>query len=185
MVLLGIGHGLLKAYISRPNSIVIAGVRDLSKDTSKSLSSVAVGKGSKLVIVKLDSHSKTDAKSAVQLLRSEHGIDHLDVVIANAGIANYWGSALETPPAELRDHIDVNAIAILTLFQATWSLLQASQNPKFILASSILASMGMMEEIPMPDAALGASKAAANFLMLKIHHEHPKLTVVPLHPGYA
>ena len=185
MILLGLGRGLLEVYLSRPNSIVVAAVRDPSNETSKSLSSITVGKGSKLIVVKLDSLSETDAKSAVQLLKSEHGIDHLDTVVANSGIANYYGTALETPISELRDHINVNTIGTLILFQATWPLLQFSQNPKFILISTGIASMGYMENIPMPVTAYGSSKAAANFIVLKMHYEHPQLTVFPLHPGFA
>ncbi|MCJ1431852.1 hypothetical protein MMC27_001207 [Xylographa pallens] len=181
----GIGRGLLEVYLSRPNSIVVAGVRDPSNETSKSLSTIAVGKGSRLIVVKLDNLSETDAKSAVQLLKSEHSIDHLDTVIANSGIANYYGTALETPISELRDHINVNAIGTLILFQATWPLLQVSQNPKFILVSTGIASMGYMEHVPMAVTAYGSSKAAANFIVLKIHYEHPQLTVFPLHPGWV
>ena len=164
---------------------MVAGVRDPSNETSESLSSIAVGKGSKLIIVKLDSLSETDAKSAVQVLKTEHGIDHLDTVIANSGIANYYGTALETPIAEVRDHINVNTIGTLVLFQATWPLLQVSHNPKFILVSTGIASMGYMKHVPMAITAYGSSKAAANFIVLKIHYEHPQLTVFPLHPGLA
>jgi len=181
----GIGRGLLEAYLSRPNSIVIAGVRDPLNASSKTLSSISAGKGSKVIIVKLDSLSETDAKTAVQLLKSEHGIDHLDVVIANSGIGKYYGSALDTPISELRDHIDVNTIGMLVLFQATWPLLQVSQSPKFILVSTGVASMGLMEQVPMLATAYGASKAAANFITLKIHYENPKLTIFPLHPGWV
>ncbi|MCJ1377335.1 hypothetical protein MMC17_000430 [Xylographa soralifera] len=181
----GIGRGLLEVYLSRPNTIVVAGVRDPSNDTSKSLSSITAGKGSRLIVVKLDSLSETDAKSAVQILKSEYGIDHLDTVVANSGIANYYGTALETPISELRDHINVNTIGTLILFQATWPLLQFSQNPKFILVSTGIASMGYMEHVPMNVTAYGSSKAAANFIVLKIHYEHPELTVFPLHPGWV
>ncbi|MCJ1281902.1 hypothetical protein MMC26_001225 [Xylographa opegraphella] len=181
----GLGRGLLELFLSRPNSIVIAGVRDPSNDTSKSLSSITVGEGSKLVVVKVDSLSETDAKSAVEVLKSEHGIDHLDIVVANSGIAKYFGPALETPISELRDHINVNTIGTLVLFQATWPLLQFSQKPKFILISTAIASMGYMEQVPMAITAYGASKAAANFIVLKIHNEHPQLTVFPLHPGWV
>ncbi|MCJ1400300.1 hypothetical protein MMC11_003505 [Xylographa trunciseda] len=181
----GIGRGLLEVFLSRPNSVVIAGVRDPSNETSKSLNSLSAGKGSKLIIVKLDSLSETDAKAAVQTLKSEHGIDHLDVVIANSGIGSYYGSALETPISELRDHINVNTIGVLVLFQATWPLLKAAQSPKFILVSTGVASMGLMEHVPMLATAYGASKAAANFITLKIHFENPHLTIFPLHPGWV
>ncbi|KZP04636.1 hypothetical protein FIBSPDRAFT_967959 [Athelia psychrophila] len=43
-------------------------------------------RGSKLIIVKIDSASGSNAADAVELLRKDHGFASLDVVIANAGI---------------------------------------------------------------------------------------------------
>ncbi|MCJ1377801.1 hypothetical protein MMC17_000897 [Xylographa soralifera] len=181
----GIGRGLVEEYLSRPNSTVVAAVRDPSNATSQSLSTIAIAKGSKLITVKIDSLSETDAKAAVELLKESHGISKLDVVIANSGIGKYFGQAGETPISELRDHLDVNYIGTLVLFQATLPLLEASADPKFVLVSSFLGSLSDMEKYPLPVLSYGASKAAANYMIRKIHFEYPKLTVFSMSPGWV
>jgi norsolorinic acid ketoreductase len=136
-----------------------------------------------LITVKLDSTSTTDAADAVTILKSEHHIDHLDVVIANAGIANYFGPVLTTPVDQFKEHLEVNAVGVLVLFQAVHDLLSASKNPKFVTISSPVGSIGHQELIPIPSTAYGASKAALNYLTRKIHFENPNLVVFPLSPG--
>lgn len=61
----GIGKGLLEVFVSRPDTTVIAAVRDVEKST-KDLSAAKTGKGSKVIIVKIDSTSETDAAVAVK-----------------------------------------------------------------------------------------------------------------------
>lgn len=48
------GHAYVEAFLRRPNSTVIATVRDPSSDATKSLSSLATGADSSLHVVKLD-----------------------------------------------------------------------------------------------------------------------------------
>lgn len=134
--------------------------------------------------MKIDSHSETDAEVAVKQLKQEHGIDHLDIVIANAGIANNADATLKVPIHVVRNHLDVNLIGALVLFQATWPLLQQSSDPKFVHVSTTLSSMGDMENWPIPAAAYGASKAAMNYFSRKIHFEIEGLTSFAIHPGY-
>ncbi|MCJ1420680.1 hypothetical protein MMC32_007039 [Xylographa parallela] len=181
----GIGRGLVEEYLSRPNSTVVAAVRDPSNVTSQSLGTIAVAKGSKLITVKIDSLSETDAKAAVETLKESYGISKLDVVIANSGIGKYFGQAGETPISEIRDHLDVNYIGTLVLFQATLPLLEASADPKFVLVSSFLGSLGDMEKYQLPVLSYGASKAAANYMIRKIHFEYPKLTIFSMSPGWV
>lgn len=174
--------GLTRTFLARPNSTVVATVRDPSKtDSVASLKALTVGAGSKLIIVKIDSLSETDAADAVKLLQSEHGITSLDVVVANSGIANYIGPVITTPLKEFRSHFEVNTIGPLVLFQATAALLEAAKDPKFFVVSTAAASITDM--MPMPAAAYSASKAAINFITRKIHFEHEKITTVALTPG--
>jgi norsolorinic acid ketoreductase len=180
---LGIGLGLVEAYLSRPNSVVIAAVRDPSSKSSAALSILPSGAGSTVVVVKLDSLSETDAIIATTKLHSDYGIDHIDTVIANAGIANYWGSALAVPLDALRDHYNVNTLGTLTLFQATWPLLERSSRPKFVFVSSTVGSISDMEKWPLQGVAYGVSKAAMNYIVRKIHIEQEVLTVFSIHPG--
>ena len=58
--------------------------------------------------MKIDSTSEADAREAVEELRSKHGIDHLDTVIANAGIGKYHGPLMGVTTAQLQEHINVN-----------------------------------------------------------------------------
>ena len=60
----------------------MATVRDPSAKSSKELEAFSAGlkNGSKIIVVKVDSASETDAQEAVEKLKAEHGIDRLDVV---------------------------------------------------------------------------------------------------------
>ena len=174
---------MLEALLQRPNSIVIAGVRDPSHSTSKDLSTLNVASGSKVIVVKIDSLSDTSAKAAIHEISSKHGITEIDTVIANAGIANYYGLAAETPLSEVREHFEVNVIGVLALFQAVLPLLKKSSKPIFVIISSFVASIGDMEKFPLQSTAYGASKAAVNYVARKIHFENPNLIAFPISPG--
>lgn len=65
----GIGKGLVQSLLQRPDTTVIAGVRDRSATAAQALLDLSKAQGSKLILVKLDSESETDAKEAVQLLQ--------------------------------------------------------------------------------------------------------------------
>ncbi|KAL3458186.1 hypothetical protein BJX64DRAFT_228447 [Aspergillus heterothallicus] len=121
----GLGKGLVAAFLLRPHSTVIAGVRNPATQRA-SLDELPVADSSTLIIVQLDCASKTDALDAVRTLQADHGISHLDVVIANAAIAANYGPASTMPLEYLEQHIQVNAYAVLLLFQATRLLLQAA-----------------------------------------------------------
>ncbi|OBT94566.1 hypothetical protein VE01_07977 [Pseudogymnoascus verrucosus] len=181
----GIGKGILSQVLSRPNTTVIAALRDISDSTATELAEVPVASGSKLIVVKVDASSDTDAQDAVESLQSQHGISHIDVVLANSGILTQWGPVSEVTPEDLRKHFEVNTIAPIKLFQATKSLLEKSENPRFFITSSTIASIGLMDTIPMPTIAYGLTKAAANYATSKIHFENPKISAVALHPGWV
>lgn len=51
----------------------------------------------------------------------------LDVVIANAGIANNWQPVTEIDLSSLNDHYQVNAVGPIILFQALYPLLAKRQ----------------------------------------------------------
>lgn len=181
----GIGKSLVEKYLSRPNTTVVAGVRDPTNPSSEALYSLPASTGSKVIVVKIDSLSETDAKAAISTLQSRHGIDRLDIVIANSAIAKYLGPGAETPISEVKDHFMVNAVGPLILFQAAWPLLQLSEVPKFLLISTISASITEMESNPFGTTAYGASKAAVNYIVRKLHFENPSLVAIPMHPGWV
>ena len=171
----------MTALLSRPQTTVVAAVRNTASPTSQSLELLPKAFKSRLVIVKIDSSSPSDPKSAITDLDTIQGIMHIDVVIANAGVSLGMTKVLETPSEQMRDSFEINAIAPLLLFQAAWPLLQKSLRPKFVVMSSSMGSIGQMLETP--GLAYGMSKAALDYLVKKVHVEHEKVTAVALHPG--
>ncbi|KAK1714272.1 aflatoxin biosynthesis ketoreductase nor-1 [Colletotrichum lupini] len=175
----GIGSGLVASLLLRPSSTVIAAVRDPSKGPAKAQIDLPKGGGSKIIIVKIDSSVETDPTKAVSILQRDHNITALDVVIVNAGIAHSSGPVIKTSTAAIRDHLAVNTIGPLLLFQATAPLLKAT-------VTSILGTISGMESLESLPPALspyGASKAALNWFIRRLHFEEMWLTSFLLHPG--
>ncbi|KAH0165920.1 NAD(P)-binding protein, partial [Aureobasidium melanogenum] len=179
----GLGRGFVEKYLVRPDTTVVAAVRDPSGKEAQDLNTFAKGEGSKLVLVKTESTSETDALEVVRI--ESQGISHLDVVIANAGIFK-TGAFLEVAKmkaSDLTEHVDVNVNGTVRLFQATLPLLKAAKQPKFIAISSAVSTITDAEYIPYTVTSYGASKAALNFLLRRIHIENPELIAIAFHPG--
>ncbi|KAL8923937.1 MAG: hypothetical protein Q9208_004374, partial [Pyrenodesmia sp. 3 TL-2023] len=177
-----IGAGLFEVYLSRPNTIVIAGVRDPSHPTSQKLSSISKDPSSKIIIVKIDNKSETDPAAAVESIQSQ-GIDRLDLVIANAGLCNDWSPVATVDPEVFKEHVVVNGFAPLFLFQALLPLLQNSEGAKFVGIGSPMGSIGGMDQRPYPMTAYGSSKAIMHWLVRKVHFEHPEIVSLVVDPG--
>ncbi|KAG7421212.1 Norsolorinic acid ketoreductase [Fusarium oxysporum f. sp. rapae] len=180
----GIGRGLFETYIARTDHVVVAAVRDPIAESSKELLHVSKGTNSRCILVEIDSASETDALGAMKTLKRDHGVTKLDLVIANAGISKYFGTAEMTPVAEMMDHFKINSVAPLLLFQATWPLLHAAKAPKFVTISSGAGSLGFMENLKVENTAYGSSKAALNFITRRIHFENPDLVAFSINPGW-
>ena len=182
----GIGRGLVEAYLSRPNNIVVAAVRDPSDPTGKSLNDLPKAPSTSLIIVKISSTSETDAADAVKELETAHNIDSLDIVIANAGIAKIFPRVEDAQTADVLEHYHVNVIGNIILLRAVLPLLKKSQNtPKFITMGSTAGTIGDQEKVPVPNAAYGTSKAALNWITKKIHLENEDIIAFPIHPGWV
>lgn len=78
------------------------------------------------------------------------------------------------------EHYHVNALAPLALFQATLSLLKKSSNPKFVALSTRGSSMAMVPKYTIPLGGYGQSKASLNYIMVKLAHENPDITIFPI-----
>ena len=180
----GIGRGIADIILSRPNNTLVALVRDPEHETSKSLSPNA--EGTKVINIKYDASEPDSGKSAVGALQKQHGINHLDVVIANAGLIEWRGPSVEVTPEIIHHHMNINTIAPILLFSATLPLLRASKKPqaKFFAISS---AIGSIETIPQLAHAsvmpYGMSKAAMNHAFRKLNLEHPDIDVEMLTPG--
>ncbi|KAJ5374607.1 Short-chain dehydrogenase/reductase SDR [Penicillium concentricum] len=181
----GIGRGLVEKLLARPNTTVIAAVRDPAGASSQSLESLSKDNSSRLYVVKIDSKSSTDPTAAVETLQTEHGLDHIDVVIANAGICNDLAPIHEVSIPEIREHVDVNVYGPIYLFQAVYPLLKKSAKPTFVGIGSPLGSIAGMEQRPYPCTAYGASKAMLHWIVRKVHFENEDFVSFVADPGFV
>jgi norsolorinic acid ketoreductase len=132
--------------------------------------------------VKIDNKSETDPANAVASIKDQ-GVTSLDLVIANAGICNDFASVATCDPAIVKEHVTVNGLGPLFLFQATLPLLQKSEGAKFVGIGSPMGSIGGMDMCPYPMTAYGTSKAIFHWIVRKIHFEHPELVSLVIDPG--
>jgi NAD(P)-dependent dehydrogenase (short-subunit alcohol dehydrogenase family) len=90
----------------------------------------------------------------------------------------------------------VNAAGPARLFRAVWPVMEASSSSsaddgegnkkekKFVLITSTLGSIGLLDKEMMPGVAYGMSKVAANWFARKVSVElKGRLVVGVLHPG--
>ncbi|CAJ2500126.1 Uu.00g029790.m01.CDS01 [Anthostomella pinea] len=177
----GLGEGLVKRYLTKPNHVVIA----LNPHpTSKALSDLPQADGSRLIVIKADAFVERDAHDAVKELEQSHGIEHIDIVIANAGISAVWPTVADVKLADLKAHMEPNVYGVVALYQATRALLKkSSREPVFAPMGS---TAGMFNnQPPIPNAAYGPSKAATNWFAIRINTEDDWLNAFVMCPGWV
>ncbi|KAF5010726.1 hypothetical protein FDECE_3137 [Fusarium decemcellulare] len=183
----GIGKGFTEKLLQRPGSTVVAAVRDPIK-AATSLNVLSKAETSSLIIIKLDAKEDNDAAAAISQLQEDHGITAIDVVIANAGVAHSGSPVTQNSPEALRHHFNINTIGPVILLQAAYPLLKAAKagNPMFLAMSTGIGSIATQKELASLPAAFspyGASKAALDWLVNRVHYEEPWLTTWVVHPG--
>lgn len=183
----GLGKGLIAALLQRPNTIAIACVRDISTQGS-ALRELPHPESSSLIVVQLDCSDPSSPEQAARELCDRHGVTHLDVVIANAAVAEAFGPASTMPVEQLRRHMEINAFSVLLLFQAVASLLRAASTnvPKFVLVGAPISTITTMEAFARaPLTAYGVSKLAACYLVRRLHFENKWLVSFVIDPGHV
>ncbi|KIW86605.1 uncharacterized protein Z519_12789 [Cladophialophora bantiana CBS 173.52] len=203
----GIGRGLLERYIARPNHVIIAANRDPDSASSKELTALPRGLDSRVIVVKIDAKSETDASDAAKELK-ERGIDYINLVIANAGVAYAFGSVANVDINAVRGHIEPNVYGVVRLYQAMQPLLLRSVNPKWVTMGSIAGSIESLYRLGEPlsvcaalsllgsdsgrrnqpaidNCAYGPSKAAIHWFTKRMNGEEERLTAFVAHPGWV
>ncbi|KAI1361467.1 NAD(P)-binding protein [Xylaria arbuscula] len=179
----GIGKGMLERYLKLPNHIIIAANRSPDQPSSKELLTLPAADGTKVILVKLDATVWQDAFDAVKAIEGQ-GIDHIDIVIANAGVSYAWPTVRDAKFDDIETHMKVNNYGFISLFQATRSLLEKSKKQPILVAMSTNAG-SLSSPLPFPNAAYGPSKLAAAWYTLKINMEEEWLNSFALGPGWV
>lgn len=184
---IGLGKSLVELLLKRSYTIVIACVRDMTTAPSGALDwqDSPAAANSSLIVIQLDSTKTHAAQEAVRQLRVVHSINHIDVVIANAGICNDQGSMSNLPLEDLQEHMMVNAHAVLLLFQATQPLLEeaGTGQARFVLIGAQAGCITAENMGAVPLAAYSLSKLAAHFMIRRLHLENDWLVSFVVDPG--
>ncbi|GFF25334.1 aflatoxin biosynthesis ketoreductase nor-1 [Aspergillus udagawae] len=178
----GIGKGILELYLKKPGHTVIAANRDPSHPTSQALADLPRAEGTILVIVKIDATSPTDPAAAVKELAAK-GVNHIDILIANAAISLSWPTVAEVKVEDIQKHIDVNVYGFIYLYQAFWSLLKQVKDPKWVTIGS--GSACLTNSILLKNAAYAPTKAVQHWYTKAISAEDPWLTAFAVDPGWV
>ncbi|KAI1178199.1 hypothetical protein F4777DRAFT_538840 [Nemania sp. FL0916] len=180
----GLGRELVQRYLALPNHTVIAANRDPQASNSQSLSTLPKGTGSVLIVVQYDAGVEASAFAVAKELREEHGIAHLDVVIPNAAIVKQYVLAREVRREDILEHVEVNVLSVISLFQATRDLLKAAPGePIFAPMGSGAGSLG--RQPPVPNSTYGASKAMLYWYGVRINAEEEWLNTFVIDPGFV
>jgi NAD(P)-dependent dehydrogenase (short-subunit alcohol dehydrogenase family) len=171
----GLGRGILEIFLAKPNHTIIAANRSPDNASSKELLKLPTGAGSKIVVVKYDAAKEESGREVVEELKSQ-GIDYLDVVIANAAIANAFPLVRDAKVADLEAHLKPNYYGVLWLYQATRELLLKGKNPQWVTMGS---SAGKIEYELSSLGKPQTNKSVENNQRFRTQHmELPKLLCI-------
>ena len=189
----GVGRALAATFLQRPQTSVFALVRDPSNNTSQSLQSLPKGDDSSIMTLQYDAGDSQAAVRAIDILKVQHNIKSLDIVIANAGALTYWGKGADCPAEQLLNNFNVNTISQITLYQAALPLLKAlhlaGRSSKFIAISSEVGSIASMKARAASSGSVmqalpyGVAKCALNYAMTILADEDKEVVVQMMTPG--
>lgn len=139
-------------------------IRNNASPAVAELKASPTGEGSKLLLVHIESSSSEDPKKAVAELEAK-GIDHVDIVIANAGGSPPVVPLDDVSADDMITAFRINVLGPLALWQALRPLLKKSANPKWTSISTIGSSMTLMPKMgSQMTPAYGTSKAGLNWI---------------------
>ncbi|KAI0967876.1 hypothetical protein F4678DRAFT_465139 [Xylaria arbuscula] len=182
----GLGFGIAKRFLASPNNTVIVPVRRPEHESVKALAKLPRGSGSSLIVPssKYDATVEQDTFNVVKELVEKHGIDHLDIVVANAGGGVVYPLVKDVKRKDIEEHMTLNVYSVVSLYQATRDLLHKStRNPTFAITGSSAGSLG--HQPPVPNAAYGAAKCTLPWYALRICAEDDWLNAFVIDPGFV
>ena len=79
-------------------------------------------------MVKYEAAAEQDAFNVVKEIQQKHQINYLDIVVANAGVVKSHPLVKDVKRAEIQELFLINVLSVVSLYQATRSLLKESPN---------------------------------------------------------
>ncbi|GLI74289.1 hypothetical protein PoHVEF18_002526 [Penicillium ochrochloron] len=104
----GLGLGLVKGFVAKPDYIVVAAVRDPAHVTAQELTKLPTGEGSRIIVHRAICLRRRQGgyRPMIDILVGSllDGVDHLDYVVANAGIAKNYPFVKDVKRADILEH---------------------------------------------------------------------------------
>jgi NAD(P)-dependent dehydrogenase (short-subunit alcohol dehydrogenase family) len=173
----GIGLAMVKKLLSLGHTVIGA---CRNPDGARDLWEIQGDYKSRFRYVKLD----VADPATIDALGSQLKDETIDVLVNNAGVLKGAGEALEALSfADVTKSFEVNTIGPMRVTRALLPCLQRSANPKVVNMTSM---MGSIEDNKSGGYyAYRMSKTALNMFSVCFAREFPKITVIPMHPGWV
>ncbi|KAJ0108276.1 hypothetical protein J7T55_005253 [Diaporthe amygdali] len=187
----GIGLEVAKGLCEAGAKVAITYTSTAPAEADAVAASISSSNGSRLVkAYKCNVRNRSEIEATIETVAKEMGEGRLDVVVANAGIADHI-AAVDYPEDKFREMFDVNvngafytAQAAARVFQRQWEAggKTADHRASIIFTASVSATL---VNIPQKQAAYNASKAALVHLSKSLAVEWVDFTRVNcISPGF-
>lgn len=182
--------GLVRKYLALPGAVqVVATSRD--PVNAKALQELSkIHPTSKLLLLPLDVNSEEAYPVAVKALE-DHGVHHIDILIANAGVGDLNSTFMKTTVADMKGIFDTNVVGVFLTLKHFTPLVQASQHRLVVVMSSILGSIASLKYTGFfgSIAPYRVSKTALNMLiasyLVDADVRASNIRAISLHPGWV
>jgi NAD(P)-dependent dehydrogenase (short-subunit alcohol dehydrogenase family) len=166
---------LARSGISR---LALLGRRQHALEKTKSTIEAAVGTASTAVsIYAVDMTEPVALNAALVSFAQQCAGGNVDILVANAGSLGALATIRDADPAAWWDGFQVNVMGNFHLVRSFLSI--AARNAAVIYLSSAVVHGPHMPN----ESSYCASKTGATKLFECLHHEHPELFVLSVHPG--
>jgi NAD(P)-dependent dehydrogenase (short-subunit alcohol dehydrogenase family) len=131
-----------------------------------------------------------DVTDPASVARAASEIDHLDVLVNNAGVPGEFVPMADVTADHLRDVFEVNVFGVVTVTQAFLPLLQQSANPVIVnvtsgMGSIVLTSDPDRVESTLTNITYSPSKTALNMITTQYAKAYPDVRINAVDPGYT
>lgn len=171
----GIGREIARRLVAEGMTVYL-GARDIHRGQE-----AADATGARFV--------QLDVTDEEQVAKAVAGLDRLDVLVNNAGVAVEWGTGVaDVSAAQLRQTYEVNVFGVATVTRACVPLLRSSPAGRIVNLSSPLGSVQLLADLDSQVAsrhmlAYSSSKAALNALTLVYAEGLAPIRVNSVDPG--
>jgi len=178
----GIGYELVIQYATaNTKNHIFAAVRHLQGESSKTLTTFAQSHPN-VHLIPLDVSNKESIAASVSHVTRI--VDHLDILINNAGVL-IPDDPLTTTPDLMVSTYQTNVVGPLLVVQSYLTLLQKANEAKVINISSWLGSIALVGKNGLQTTSYGVSKAALNYLNRVLAVTYPKILFLSISPGWV